>query len=910
VEIPVSRDSSRPTPRREFIKQAGVWAALGLHSKASGYSPNRIAIVLDPRDEVDSSASVRWAAEQLQLAIKTKGEDASIIGSPEEMRGAQMYIPVRRKAAEATGLDAFSLIGDILNGRPATVVSGRESRGLTYGLLELADRVRYAPANTDALTVQQPIVEQSPNLVRSIARAFCSEIEDKAWYYDKDFWRGYLTELATQRFNRFNLTFGIGYDFPRGVTGDYFHFLYPYLLDVPDYKVRVVSSSGVPLSDAERGRNLEMLRFIVAETALRGLDFQLGIWTHAYQWTDSPKAHHHIDGLTPQNHAAYCRDALALLLKTCPEIGGLTLRVHGESGIPEGSYDFWQTVFQGITSAHRRIEIDMHAKGVDQRMIDIAVNTGMPVKLSPKFWAEHMGLGYHQADIRELEMPRPDRMEQGTFALSNGSRRFLRYGYGDLLRRDRRYNLLFRLWPGTQRTLLWGDPPQAAAYGRTSHFCGAAGIDICEPLFFKGREGSDTAGGRCAYSDKSLSPRYDWEKYTYTYRIWGRLLYDPDADPQSWRRYLNAEFGNAAGPLEIAISNGSRVLPIVTTAHLPSASNHSFWPEIYTNMPIVLGSEPSPYSDTPDPKRFGTVSPLDPELLSSIAEYVGDLLNGRQSRKFSPAEVAQWLEDCSMRASDGLAAAAKQAPSIKSPAYRRMHADVEIESGLGQFFASKLRSAVLFEIYLQTGNRGAGEAAVAEYRKARQCWASLAQFAGGVYLSDIAYGASPNRRGDWTDRLPGIDTDLRAMEAAIRRDSSAPVTANAVAVKVTDAIRDVRTPNRPNFPKIIHQPATSFQPGSQLNISLVVPEGDSHAIPASAKLHYRHVNHAERWVSIDMERRTAGYTAAIPAEYTNSEFPLQYYFELRQSPTAVGMWPGLNGDLANQPYFVIMQTGG
>jgi hypothetical protein len=346
----------------------------------------------------------------------------------------------------------------------------------------------------------------------------------------------------------------------------------------------------VPLSDSERDRNLETLQFIAAETALRGLDFQLGIWTHAYQWTDSPNAGHHIEGLTPETHAPYCRDALALLLKTCPQIQGLTMRVHGESGIPEGSYSFWQTVFEGITRSGRQIEIDMHAKGVDQQMIDIAVNTGMPVKLSPKFWAEHMGLGYHQADIRELEVPRADRMEKGTFNLSNGSHRFLRYGYGDLFKHDRRYNILFRLWPGTQRVLLWGDPEMAAAYGRASHFCGASGLDICEPLFFKGREGSGLPGGRCAYADHALSPKQDFEKYLYTYRIWGRLLYNPDAEPESWRRYLASQFGPASSSVETSFAHASRVLPIVTTAHLPSASNHNLDRFLKSHNLLILRS--------------------------------------------------------------------------------------------------------------------------------------------------------------------------------------------------------------------------------------------------------------------------------------------------------------------------------
>ena len=47
-------------------------------------------------------------------------------------------------------------------------------------------------------------------------------------------------------------------------------------------------------------------------------------------------------------------------------------------------------------------------------------------------------------------------------ALSAGSRSFTRYGYADLMREDRRFDILWRIWPGTQRLLLWGDPVFAA----------------------------------------------------------------------------------------------------------------------------------------------------------------------------------------------------------------------------------------------------------------------------------------------------------------------------------------------------------------------------------------------------------------------------------------------------------------
>ena len=189
----------------------------------------------------------------------------------------------------------------------------------------------------------------------------------------------------------------------------------------------------------------------------------------------SPHAYHHIDGLTPETHAAYCRDALAIILKKCPEIKGLTMRVHGESGIPEGSYPFWKTLFEAISGCGRKIEIDMHAKGVNTTMIDIAVATGMPVKLGAKYSAEHQSLGYHQADIRALEIPKPGHEGEGPFSLSSGARSFTRYGYADFLQEGAQYKVVFRLWPGTQRHLLSADPEMAAAYGRTAHFCGSCG---------------------------------------------------------------------------------------------------------------------------------------------------------------------------------------------------------------------------------------------------------------------------------------------------------------------------------------------------------------------------------------------------------------------------------------------------
>ncbi len=602
--------------------------------------------------------------------------------------------------------------------------------------------------------------------------------------------------------------------------------------------------------------------------------------------------------MTAETHAQYCRDALAIILKEVPQIQGLTMRVHGESGIPEGSYPFWKTLFEAISGAGRKIDVDMHAKGVNQTMIDIGNATGMRVTLGAKYSAEHQSLGYNQADIRALEIPNPNHHDDAKlFSLSGGSRLFTRYGYADFFEEGSPAKILYRLWPGTQHHLISADPEMAAAYGRTSNFCGALGIDLMEPLTFKGREGSGHAGGRCAYADVSLNPKDDWEKFDYYYRVWGRKLYDPECDLDVSRRSLKSACGEAAPHLEKALANSSRVLALITSAHLASASNHAFWPEIYDNMPIVLGSERSPYGDTPDPKCFGTVSPLDPQIFSTIVEHAQDLLAGRLNPKYSPIEVAQWLESFTTESDAALAKARSVAKDANAAAFRRIEEDSLIQNGLGQFFAAKLRSGVLYEIFEQTGDAEAGKQALEHYKKARTAWAKMAERANRVYVADVSYGDVPQRRGHWTDRIAGIDTDLAAMEQKLQSPPAASASAGAASKAVEAAIRGVAKPAADCH----HTRPDSFRPGQPLAVALQVAAGSD----LSARLYYRHVNQAERWLSIEMNKEGGTFKAAIPGDYTGSKFPLEYYFALERHDEAAWIYPGLNATLSSQPYYAV-----
>lgn len=909
--------------RRQFIRQTGLAAgALGL-GWASNWKPNNadrsgsLQIVVNPQDPVAAAPPVQWAIGQLRDELSNRGITSRVVphieaGSDICIMVASNKSPQWPELAGSAGVhlpvtaESLALASAELEGHRAILAAGSDARGLVYSTMDLVDRILCGTNPLDGLVLKKPVVEQPANTIRSVGRLFTSDIEDKPWFYDKAFWQRYLTFLATQRFNRFNLTLGLGYDFTRELLDTYFYFAYPFLVAPAGYNVRAV-----PLPDEERARNLEMLRFISEETVRRGLQFQLGVWTHAYRWTDSPRVNYTIEGLSPETHGPYCRDALTALLTACPSISGVTMRTHGESGVPERSYDFWKTVFEGIVRCGRKVEIDLHAKGLDQKTIDSALATGLPVTISPKYWAEHMGLPYMQGAIRPQEMPPPDAQQNGFFANSSGSRSFLRYGYGDLMREDRRYSILHRIWPGTQRLLLWGSPEMARGYGRASSFCGSNGVELFEPLSFKGQKGSGLPGGRDAYADAALKPvGDDFEKYAYTYRVWGRCLYNPETDADGWQRELQKEFGPGAADAEMSLEAAGQILPLVTTAHCPSAAKNNYWPEMYLNMSFIDSGKPLPFDDTPNPKRFGTVSSLDPEFFWRIEDFADELLKGTPGAKCSPVWVADRLELFAQQTETHLANVMRRAPDSESVAVRRFTIDATIQAGLGRFFAEKFRAAVWFALYERTEVSALLGRALSAYRSARIAWSGLASTAKGVYVADVTFGIDKQLRGHWEDRLAAIDDDIADVEKSPtsgHKAQHAPVDPKILAYAISAAQRKDQSPSHP---EIIHTPLQTFQRGKALRLAISCESGGQAPRITSAQLRYRRVNQAETWQAQKMELKDGSlsiFTAEIPGSYSDSPFPLQYHFEVHANDGDAWLCPGLDLTYHRQPYFVVRQ---
>jgi hypothetical protein len=203
---------------------------------------------------------------------------------------------------------------------------------------------------------------------------------------------------------------------------------------------------------------------------------------------------------------------------------------------------------------------------------------------------------------------------------------------------------------------------------------------------------------------------------------------------------------------------------------------------------------------------------------------------------------------------------------------------------------------VLYRIFEKTNERAALESAIEQYRLARAAWADLSKRAQGVYVDDVTVGELPQLHGHWLDRLPAIDKDINLL--AFKLDGIKP---NQPSASVALIIREVLSGSaRREALAYRVTPLAQFVRGEPMEIDLTFD------VPVTlVNLYYRHLNQAERFRVAVMNGRERHYKATIPATYTDSAYPLQYYFEVGTGSGKKLMCPGFSKELTNQPYIVI-----
>ncbi len=634
---------------------------------------------------------------------------AGIAGSGSQIR----HLIERSGAAIPAGPESYVIRRIFQNGWPVLLIAGSDARGLMYGLLEAGRQIGRPGAPVMPAEILLHVTEATaiPTVsVRGMVQFLHNADLERSWYYDQEYWKSYLGMLARNRFNSLNLVFA-----------HQTHYLappYPFLFAVEEYpQVRVPG-----LGEADQRRNLESLRMISSMARQRGIDLIMGIWEHRAWKGGQPSM---VEGLTDDILTDYARLAMEKLLRLCPDISGIQLRVNSESGIDESR----QTVFYrdgvlaGMRAAGRPVLLDLRGWGALPGTIESVVASGFPMRLSVKYWAEFMGMPYQAAKM----LPS--------------------YSYGDFLRYPRRFPLLYQVWSlGSHRLLPWGSVDWVRRFAPTTKLGGGIGFETCAPLSQKGF-GNASGDWRILTPPAREYYRWEFERYWLYYLLYGRLTYDPGSSPDVWMDEFRRRFGEEGAPAVFeAFQHASGVIPFLVSYRL-SNPNMYIWPE--KQMGGLLDF-------------YIQVKPADQARFADLEEYVARRLQDAVSAKMTPDEASERLR----RMAAATERAVAQADTVIDPASNREYGanrvDLLVLTLLARYHSRKILAGASLALFYSSGDAAALRSARSHAAAGLEIWERVARLTESMYYRKMVFG--PQDTGHWRDNLVFVRHDVRRLE--------------------------------------------------------------------------------------------------------------------------------------------------
>ncbi len=612
------------------------------------------------------------------------------------------------------------------------LISGFDERGLMYALLDVAERIGWAKDRDTPLSEVQDFEEKPEVVERAVSKMVVNQSEFERFCFSEEFWDQYLDMLAKNRFNTFVLMFGYA-------SSGYFAPIYPYLFDVEGFpEIRVVG-----ITEEEKLRNLEMLRMIIRKTHERGMQFTLALWTHisagstAYR-TVQNKTPGLVWGLTDDNLIEYTKKSFTKFLTLVNEMDAIQFRVHVESAVrlPD-QISFWNIIHKVIKDSGIDIRIDMRAKGFTDDMIDAALDSGLDIRLTTKYWGEQMGLPYHPTHITGF----------------NQSKR--RHGYADLLRYPKRYEMHYRLWNfGTTRLLLWGDPLYVARFAQSTHLYDGKGFELSEPLAWK-------MARHRGESYDILKPEYqyyewEYERYWHMYQLFGRVGYNSNTPAEVWQQEFKNRFGIEAAPfVEKGIHFASQILPRIVAYNLQDISADVSWAEKqrWQDLSVYTNAQPS-----------------DIQQFLGIKEAAQYHLEGNESPKIWPQQTSAWFANISNDVLENVKQAEKQMGNQNNKEFVSTMIDLKILAYLAAYHAQRIHAGLNYASYEFTQDLNALDNAINNNKQAVDIWKNIVNLTDGVYHDNLIMGwggdvddvsSRPyNMIGNWKDELVKLENEL------------------------------------------------------------------------------------------------------------------------------------------------------
>ena len=843
-------------------------------------NPSPSKVIQNGMEELTSALSDHGICFHFVPAIPqntTAGEWTVVIGTAADyqvkvlLEGGQRQLPA---APESLGVFR-------LKARAAELLllAGADDTGLMYLLMDMARKVRLYGA--DALIHAAEYTESPENQVRCMDRYLLGQL-DNEWFLSEDFVAYYFKRLARARFNRFCLI--LGFDTA------YMSPPYPFFLSVKGYEA-------VGLTDrvkTTREDNLNALRRIADACHAYGMKFVLATWQQR-PWTTAQES---LVQNLPESEtelSEYCHDGIVALLEAVPGIDIVQFRVNHESGVGTqvSAEAFWNHCADAVAEAGRRtgkrFMLDLRAKGLTESMVDHAQTLGLDVEVPTKYWCEHAALPYHLSIMRSEEL-----------AQLNNYNHSRRYSYADMLQKPKKYDVIFRLWNyGSTNLFLWGDAEYARRFSKSCSLSGATGYQVNSPLSLKyGHELSHRTAWKVFKDDSLNKAKWEDERFWLWYTLYGRLGYNSATDAEVWESEFESRFGSKQGALlGKALAVSSRIVPLITTVHMPVHPSLRYWTELNTGWALFAENNLNKIAayDFYKAITYGSTEPSDHGLFYGIDEYAHDVFaNGKAQGKYTPLQYAAWLKelaDETLKMVRRLREEASLQAEMKAACL-----DMEMVSYLGMYHAQKILSAYALACYQETKRASYLTECHRRLIEAIGSWNALSDLGRREYYHDLDFSSagSTTRRGTWGDLTVELEKDLASVKHLLLINNlpdndDAGLADDNNDLKACEIEADFPAKVQAGKPIRIRASAVGLQQCTDVPV-----------------LHYRTVNQLAGEIrTVQMQWAGDAFYAEIPAAEVSASWDLMAYVTLQQPGQACCLYPGLYNPRYPYPYAVI-----
>lgn len=646
---------------------------------------------------------------------------------------------------EALDDEAFAIIPE---GKIITVKGG-DKRGMIYGCLALAEMVRRGTALRDVVAHKEkpryPLRAIKHNTPWYTYRPSSALDQHYETVRDIRYWEAFLDMMAENRFNSLSLWN-----------------LHPFVYMIKPKNFPEASPFGDKEMKEWQDLHKEILR-MADERAIDTYVIPFNIFV-SKEFSDAHGVakrnfypHYYVEGDTSELVKRYTRECVTQLLQEYPTLTGIGLTLgEGMAGMTPQQREDWMysTYIEGMRLAGRKVKLvhripfssTTESLGATSRELEQLTRRAIERE------AEHDFIeGPIWADLKY------------NWSHAHSTPKLIKVHGGEMFdtfynREPTGYKITYTARNEDFFALRWGVPDFIRAHIAENSQAYVGGYFIGSETYIPAKDYFTALDGEVDWT-------YAFQRQWLFYKLWGRLLYNPQTPDEVFQAEFDRLYGAAGKDMLQAFALASS-----TQLRLNSLYDTRWDHTLYGEGFLALVGDKTQYISVDNLINQKT---LDPDYVS-VKDYVAATVTGKsfKSGAITPPVLIDMLRKDCFKALELV----KNKDVSKSLSLRYEVADVRVWANLGLHLASKLEGAVYLQMYRVKGGEDAKKKAIEHLQRALRYWDEVVSITRPIYkdMPLTHYNGSSHDRNDdnlfhWALVRKEVQNDIDIARKAVRQ---------------------------------------------------------------------------------------------------------------------------------------------